>query len=321
VSDTIEFAITMENDEDGFFGRECPNDECLGYFKVELGTGLQGQDLPCHCPYCGHTDSHDHFWTQDQLEYAQSVGMRKAQDYMLGRLKDAFPPTRPRPGDFISISWKVKPGTPLPLHHYKEKKLETTVICDACGLRYAVYGVFAYCPDCGAHNSLQILVSNLDLASRELELAGTINQPLAGQLVSDALENAVAAFDAFARELFRVSAELSSSPPQAGNLSGQNLTGLKTRVEDLFGIDLSSPFDTHEWTDLVRAFQKRHLIAHKMGVIDNAYIASTGDPGAVKGRKVALSPEEVAAVLPLVRRLGEHAQAELKRLPPEGVGA
>ena len=311
MSDTIEFSIPIDNDEHGFFGRKCPNDECHGYFKVELGTGLQGQDLPCHCPYCGHTDSHDHFWTQDQLEYVQSVGM----------LKDAFPPTRPRPGDFISVSWKVKPGTPLPLHHYKEKKLETTVVCDACGLRYAVYGVFAYCPDCGSHNSLQILVSNLDLASRELELASTITQPLAGQLVSDALENAVAAFDAFARELFRVNADLSSSPPQAESLSGQNLTGLKTRVEELFGIDLSSPFDTDEWTNLVRAFQKRHLIAHKMGVIDDAYIAGSGDPGAVKGRKVALSPEEVAAVLPLVRRLGEHVQAELKRLPPEGVGA
>jgi hypothetical protein len=54
-----------------------------------------------------------------------------------------------------------------------------------------------------------------------------------------------------------------------------------------------------------------------MGVIDDGYMACAGDPGAVKGRKVTLSPVEVEAVLPLIRRLGEHARAELKRRLPE----
>ena len=146
MTDTIEFSIPIRNDEHGFFGRECPNEECLGYFKVELGTGLQGENLACHCPYCGHTDSHDRFWTQDQREYFRSVAMRKAQEYMVDMLKDAFPPTRPRRGDFLSISWEVKPGTPLPLHQYEEKQMETEVVCDVCKLHYAVYGVFAYLP-------------------------------------------------------------------------------------------------------------------------------------------------------------------------------
>ena len=26
--------VTMKADEDGYFGRECPIQECLGYFKV-----------------------------------------------------------------------------------------------------------------------------------------------------------------------------------------------------------------------------------------------------------------------------------------------
>ena len=39
MTDTIKFSIPIKNDEEGFFGRECPNEECLGYFKVELGTG------------------------------------------------------------------------------------------------------------------------------------------------------------------------------------------------------------------------------------------------------------------------------------------
>jgi hypothetical protein len=30
----------MQSDDDGYFGRECPVEECLGYFKVTPGTGI-----------------------------------------------------------------------------------------------------------------------------------------------------------------------------------------------------------------------------------------------------------------------------------------
>jgi hypothetical protein len=104
MSDTLKLSIPIKNDDEGFFGRECPNEDCLGYFKIELGTGFQGKDLPCHCPYCGHAGPHDTFWTQDQLEYARSIAMREVQQYIGDMLKRTFPPSRPRRGDFISIS-------------------------------------------------------------------------------------------------------------------------------------------------------------------------------------------------------------------------
>lgn len=308
MSDTIKFSVPMSNDAEGFFGRECPNEECLGYFKIELGTGLQGKDLPCHCPYCGYVGPHNTFWTQDQLEYARSSAMREVQKYVGDMLKSSFPPSRPRRGDFISLSFEYKPGRPLSLYRYEEKQLETALVCSECGLRYAVYGVFGYCPDCGSHNSLQILDANLDLASKELALASTIEGSLADQLVTDALENGVSAFDAFGREIFRVNSALATAPDEAARMSCQNLESLKLRVSKMFGIDLASPFTADEWHLLVQAFQKRHLIAHRMGVIDQAYINATGDLGAVVGRKVDLDPAEVVDVLLLVRRLGQHVQ-------------
>ena len=319
MSDTFEFHIPMENDEEGFFGRECPNEECLGYFKIELGTGLKGEDLPCHCPYCGHTGPHDTFWTQDQLKYAHSAAMREVQKLVGDMLKNTIPRSRPRRGDFLSINFEYKPGRPLPLYRYEEQRLETVLVCSECGLRYAVYGVFAYCPDCGSHNSLQILDTNLELAEKELHLAATLDGPLTGQLITDALENAVSAFDAFGRELFLVNSDLSLAPETAGRISCQNLERLKSRVTDLFEIDLESPFTGDEWSLLVRAFQKRHLIAHRAGVVDQVYIDATSDAGAVLGRKVQLDSGEVELVLPLVRRLGEHLHNALriKRAEPD----
>jgi hypothetical protein len=312
MSDTIKFSIPMKNDEEGFFGRECPNEECLGYFKIELGTGLQGEDLPCHCPYCGHVGPHDTFWTQDQLEYARSAAMREVQKYVGDMLKRTFPPSRPRRSDFISITFQYKPGRPLPLYRYEEKQLETALVCSECGLRYAVYGVFAYCPDCGSHNSLQILEANLDLASKELELSITVEGSLADQLVADALENGVSAFDAFGRELFRVNSGLAIAPDEVARISCQNLESLKSRVSKLFGIDLTTPFTVEEWRLLVQGFHKRHLIAHRMGVVDQAYISNSGDLRAVVGRKVDLDSKEVSVILLLVRRLGQHVQDALR---------
>ena len=312
MSDTIKFSIPMRNDEEGFFGRECPNEECLGYFKIELGTGLQGENLPCHCPYCGHVGPHDTFWTRDQLEYTRSAAMREVQKYVGDMLKSTFPPSRPRRGDFISLTFEYKPGRPLPLYRYEEKQLETALVCLECGLRYAVYGVFGYCPDCGSHNSLQILDANLDLASKELALASTLEAPLADQLVTDALENGVSAFDAFGRELFRVNSGLAAVPDEAARMSCQNLEKLKSRVSKMFGIDLASPLTADEWLLLVQGFQKRHLIAHRMGVVDQAYINASGDLRAVVGRKVDLDSEEVTVVLLLVRRLGQHVQDVLR---------
>ena len=79
--------IPIRPDEDGFTGRECPNPNCEGYFKIEFGTGLKGENLPCHCPYCGHTSPHDQFWTKEQLEYAKSVALRKLSGALQQDLK------------------------------------------------------------------------------------------------------------------------------------------------------------------------------------------------------------------------------------------
>lgn len=39
-----QFSAPIEADEDGFAGRECPNKDCGGYFKIGFGTGLEGDD-------------------------------------------------------------------------------------------------------------------------------------------------------------------------------------------------------------------------------------------------------------------------------------
>ncbi len=298
-------SIPIPADEDGLVGRECPNADCLGYFKIKMGTGLQGPNLPCHCPYCGHTAGQDHFWTQEQLEYAKSVALRAVQDAISRDVRDWDRSLRQSTrSSFVKMSMDYK-GHPQPIRYYREKQLETKAICDNCTLEYAVYGVFAYCPDCGTHNSLQILVKNLELARKELDYSlAAPDAEFAAYLVADALENAVSAFDGFGREVCLINAEVASDASRAKSVSFQNLPKAKTAVADLFGFDLASGLNPDEWAFVCQCFQKRHLLAHRMGVVDQQYVDITGDTSAAVGRKVPIDSDQVRSLLAWLEQIG-----------------
>jgi hypothetical protein len=249
-------SIPIKRDEDGYVGRECPVKACLGYFKVTPGTGVKGNG-PCHCPYCGYKGDQDKFWTREQIRYGISVAKKHVGEAVINHLK-SMQFSRASRGPFgIGIKVSVEGHLP-PIHHYREKRLETEVVCDRCTLRYAIYGVFAFCPDCGVHNSLQILNKNLEFSEKLLDLARQIEPQFADYLTGNALEDAVSAFDGFGRETCRVRAASATTPGKAENASFQNLSGARKRVQELFGIDLAAAVTKDEWDFACRCFQKRH---------------------------------------------------------------
>lgn len=307
-------SIPIRADENAFTGRECPQPDCEGYFKIEFGTGLKGERLPCHCPYCGHIADHDQFWTKEQIEYATSVAMRQITDAFHKDLKKLEFDHKPKGAFGIGISMKVKPGRPTPIHFYREKQLETEVVCVNCTLRYSIYGVFAFCPDCGQHNSLQILDKNLEVVGKMLDLAAGAEKVLAEKLIENALEDCVSAFDGFGRELCRLHANRARNPARVEKMSFQNLEGSKTTLLDLFGIDLSAEVAPEEWRTATNGFQKRHLVTHKLSVVDQEYITKTGDTRAVVGRKIGIGADEVRGLARIISKLAPRLSDNLQKL-------
>jgi hypothetical protein len=299
-----QLSIPINAEEDGYLGRECPVEECMGYFKITPGTGIKGP-APCHCPYCGHSGDSNTFFTQEQIEYAKSIALRQFTDALHQDLKSMEFNHPPRGGFGIGISLKVTQGARHPIQHYPERELETEVVCDACTLRYAIYGVFGWCPNCGVHNSVHILSKNFELARKELSLAETVEKDLADHLIGDALENVVSAFDGFGREI---------SLRKGSEIRFQNLPGARRNVQEKFGFDFADGLTDEQWQYVSRVFQKRHLLAHKMGVIDDEYVQRANDPGAVAGRKVRVSPDEVRSSVEIIEILARRLFGEI--LPP-----
>ena len=307
---TNTISVRMPTDEKGMVGRKCPHQDCEHYFKVKPGTGLAG-DVPCHCPYCGHVGGSDDFWTPEQKKYLEAVAKNYASEQIHRMLKTMEFETKPQGQLGLSTSMKVTGGPHRFRYSYREKELETEVVCDRCRLVYAVYGAFAWCPDCASRNSLTILNKNLELAEKLLGLARTQENDLAEHLIGDALENVVSAFDGFGREVCRVAAPKATAPADAEDVRFQNLSGARNRVQKLFGIDLMAAVSADNWEFAGRCFQKRHLLAHKMGVVDLAYIGATNDPTAVVGRKSQIRAEEVKRLVDVVRQLGGQLASQL----------
>ena len=62
------------------------------------------------------------------------------------------------------------------------------------------------------------------------------------------------------------------------------------------------------------SFQKRHLVAHTLGVVDRSYLAKTGDRGAVLGRKIVIGADEVKRSRNSHRTLASRMLANLQEL-------
>lgn len=309
-----EVSIPLRADADGWLGRECPQEDCQRYFKITPGTGLPNIET-CRCPYCGHQEHISHFHTQAQIDHGVSVVTNQVFGAVLKDLKSMEFDHRPRQGSFgIGLSMKVT-GRPPPVRGYTEEELETEVVCDACTLRYAIYGVFGFCPDCGAHNNLGILDANLRLATKMLTFAATVDVDVARHLVENALEDCVSAFDGWGRAVCATYAAKATNPTKVVKVSFQNVERAREAMSIQFGFDADAALGASTLASLHRAFQKRHLLAHRMGVVDADYLRQTGDTTTQEGRRIAVLASEVEETAAGVRAWAEALTAHLGRMP------
>ena len=83
----------------------------------------------------------------------------------------------------------------------------------------------------------------------------------------------------------RVFVAKATDPKKAEEIRFQNIKGAAEKMLDLFSVDFAAGLDSADWVHLQDAFQKRHLLAHKMGVVDASYQKATGVSPSLIGRE------------------------------------
>lgn len=297
--------VSLPLDQQGFTGRECP--KCYKYFKVKSGTGLPTSI--CHCPYCGYTGDYNEFFTKDQIEYAKSIALREVVGQVIEpefrKLERSFKELeRATRGGFIQIKVKTKRSPMIfPLKYYQEKEVETYVTCDNCGLEFAIYGVFANCPDCGKLNALVIFKKSIEVARKRIHLLDSIKDEVELQeaILEDALSGGVSTFDALGKALQSRYPDIFPQRPK--NLF-QNLKALSDALSKSVGKSLSDIIGKENFEFLFKMFQVRHIYEHNMGVMDDDFVRKVPNLRHLKGWKYPLKQDEIGKFLAVVLGTG-----------------
>jgi uncharacterized Zn finger protein (UPF0148 family) len=306
------FPVSLPSDEDGYFDRECPSSECQCQFKVhEDDWRDKVRDEEVFCAFCGHAADSDKWWTQEQIEHAQSAALAQVQRRLGAAMKQDARRwnSRQSRNSFIRITFDVKDG---PSHQIvpaaAAEPMRLRITCPACSCRYAVIGAAFFCPACG-HNAADLVFGQSIAGIRNAldALAGVraaisdrdTAETTARLIVESGLQNAVTAFQRYAEALYGRFPSL----PRPRRNAFQNLVEGSALWCSATGKQYNDYLDGAELASLRRGFQQRHLLAHTQGLIDADYISRTGDTAYRVGQRVVIRDAAVHEYLALIEKL------------------
>jgi sarcosine oxidase delta subunit len=315
-SQGFQASISIPADEDGFFGRECP--DCGRFFKMQVEQWeAVADDALVTCPYCGHRpDDADDFLTPQQNQRVDAAAEALVEQYAHQAIKHAFgglATPRLRPGQSgIQITLSNDPPAPArSLPFYVEEQVRRTITCDNCQTEYAVYGATAFCPICGPRAELERVLEAIELGRRSLAFEDALPEEIREQAradglfdknASEAVKETVTLFEVFTRDQF------TSRVPKHEEIIKKEGRGVFQRIDDvdaLFGqhcgTTLSALVAADTWSRLQTVFQQRHVLIHQQGIVDQQYVD-----------RVPLARQQVGQRIVLGRADGEQALDALK---------
>jgi uncharacterized Zn finger protein (UPF0148 family) len=315
-------SVPIEADEEGYLDKECPSESCRFNFKVKEEDWKElFKDEAVYCPLCRHEANADSWWTTEQVEQAKNQAM-KVLESRIGKAldTDAREFNRKQPRDsFIKISMKVsgfKPYPlllPIPARELMERKTQ----CEKCGARYSVIGSAYFCPCCG-HNSAErtfddsvekILskIQNTDIIRKAFAKIGKKDEGevTIRSLIESALSDGVTAFQRLSEEIY---SKMPSIPPAPFNVF-QRIEDGSRLWKEACGKGYEDWLTPAEMNDLNLLFQKRHLLAHKDGIVDDKYIQKTGDTSYKVGQRIVIKDSDVRRLVELITKLAKEIRA------------
>lgn len=306
--------VTIQSDEKGYFDRECPNEECLFQFKIKLSDWEEKvSNEAVYCPLCGYVAESDKWWTQDQLESMREIATSYALNMIQSELDKSFKKLERSTRNSKYFKIKYKPGRRVsfvnnPIGQMPE--WETEIVCPECSTAYSVIGTAYFCPCCGRNNvktalidsmsSIEKMIDSLeDLEEHLSEKVGKdVAKDMASKMLEDCLGNIVSAFQKYAELLY---SQISENSVRVNDFQ------IVDKGSNLFlqacGKGYEAWLSQYEIERMVLFFQRRHILEHNAGIVDERYVEKSGDTSYCVGQRVVLKKSEVRELLAIVRKL------------------
>ena len=312
----MEIPITIHSDGKGYFDRECPNENCLYTFKINMQDWKEKiSDDEVHCPMCGHIDTADKWWTQEQLESMQEIAVSYAMSMITKELDKAFGKLArsTRNNKFLKITYK--PSRKITFQNNpigQSEEWETDITCEKCGTRYSVIGSAYFCPCCGHNSAVSAFNESTDSIEKMLKSLPEMKQLLTESYGRDKAET-------MCRGLLESSlGDIVSAFQKFASCHYDKLTGEISRVNDFQIVEKGSQLfkdaagkGYEEWLsdkelhDMNMFFQRRHLIEHNNGMVDQKYVDKSGDHSYVIGQRLVVKESDAYALLAIIKKLAK----------------
>jgi hypothetical protein len=290
----------IQSDEQGMWGRNCPF--CKKYFR----TNHVMSDT--HCPYCAGQESSLAFVSKEQRTYITACYDAFARAYV-GKKSTAV-----EIGDITDQT---------PAWHYSEEKQQFHFKCfeKGCDTQTDILGEYGYCPRCGRTNARKLFLERVDnMLIRVDEIKKNVPERKERATVWEEMtKNIVGDFEHLAKHL-RVSLlcfpltmnrrkrlqELNFQKPLQANESliqwfdiGLLVWPGDERTAKRIVPDSDLPF-------IKKMVQRRHILIHSGGVVDQDYLDISGDTQVVLGERISVSSKEVKRFIECIRTMAEN---------------
>lgn len=195
---------------------------------------------------------------------------------------------------------------PLPAKAAEAMQLE--IICDECDTRFSVIGSAYFCPACG-HNSvvrtfkdslrkIRAKVDNLSIVRAALvEAVGKDEAEITCRsMIESCIIDGVVAFQKYCEGKYE---KYGKSPFNAF----QRLKQGSELWESAVGAGYSDWISSEELSDLNVLFQKRHILSHNEGIVDQSYIDKSGNSSYKAGQRIVVSSKDISKLLECLKKI------------------
>lgn len=308
--------IPIQLDESGYIDKECPSETCLFQFKVYADDWKNlFKDESVFCPLCGNDAPAKSFWTTEQIEQAK----KQAINIAIGKISQSFSDmasefnrNQPKNG-FISLKMEYKPthtnSIIIPISAKKE--LEQKIVCKNCGARYSVLGSAFFCPCCGHNSVTETFDNSLKKIESKIKNLETIRKAVSEinadeaeltvrSLIESGLTDGVVAFQRFCELTYK---NYTRSDAKIKQNAFQNLEIGGQHWKDLFSETYEDWIAKDKMMELKILFQKRHLLAHSEGIVDEKYIQNSNDNTYKVGQRIVVKEKDVMELVGLIKKI------------------
>jgi uncharacterized Zn finger protein (UPF0148 family) len=312
-------SISMPLDEKRFFDRECPNGECGQRFKVLFEDWRDKvRDEEVFCPFCRHVAISTEWHTPEQVEYIKSAARAEMARLVQGALKRGVERTRPHSfgGGLLKMSMSLSftPGRiPPVLMAQATEAMRQDFTCESCGCRFASVGASFFCPACGHNSAMSSFETTLVTVEETVRALDVMREALGTSVDTDTSHNAIRQLleDQFARlvgAFERINEVLFNRIPNTSAIVKKG--AVFQRLDDASSLWMQA---TGKGYDAFMApvglqrmkvlFQRRHVISHRQGIVDQTYIDRSGDSSYAVGQRLVVRDAEVLELVSYMRTL------------------